>query len=105
MKTLIIAAVLAVAAVSTVSAESPAMTCRRPNGAACSADRVKALENAVKASTRTRPALANVKSLTVASGGALTCTQTNGAACTGEQMRQIQQVSSSLEMKLVVPAN
>ncbi len=98
-----VSALLSLVAVSGAMGKDPSLTCRGSNGAQCTAQRVKRLEAVVKeASKGPRAALANVKSLSISSGGALDCRQTSGKVCTDQQMQMVREVAASLEMTVTV---
>jgi hypothetical protein len=101
MRTIIITAGLALAAVSGASAATPPMTCKLQNGAPCTAQHVQNLQNRLKqAGTGSRAVLADVKTLSVAPNGALTCEQANGKACTSQQIKLILEVSANTDLTI-----
>ncbi len=102
MRTMIIAAGLALVAVSGASAATPSMTCKLQNGAPCTAQHIQSLQASVRqaAASSSRVALADVKTLSVGSNGALSCEQTNGKACTVQQIKLILEVSAKTDLTL-----
>jgi len=78
------------------------LKCTRPDGGACTAQRVQGLALAVKAAGKgSRPALAGIKTLSLASSdGTLQCKQTNGKPCTAGQMRLVREVSAASEVTI-----
>jgi len=99
MKTMMVSAMLSLVAVSGAMGKEPSLSCKGPNGASCTAQRVKRLEGVVKeASKGARAPLADVKTLSIESDGTLRCRQTGGKACTDQQMQMVREVAASLEM-------
>src|SRR5580704_18122559 len=105
MKAIVMTLALSVVAVAGLMAQAkpgkaltaPTLKCTRADGGACTSRHVADLATAVSAAAKgSRPGLAAVNTLSLASAdGTLTCQQRNGAACTAEQGRWLREVAAT----------
>jgi len=87
------------------SANAPTMKCTRPDGSACTSQRVQDLATAAQHAGKTgaRPALSGVKILELSSSdGTLRCEQGYGIPCTLEQAKVLRDLSAASEMTITI---
>lgn len=72
------------------------ITCKGPDGKACTAAHVQAINTGVSVGKRQHKALADVRGLTLGQDGTVSCVQNNGKECTSAQLDAIKEVASEL---------